>query len=272
MAKPSLLRKVSPSPGFNSLPTPQRVLLSLSALPTVLPRTPLAGLPKENCSSVSKARSIRWMPTAAIAVPWFMTTLLPSTLFLATTASTFSLDLPFEPPVEAISIWRIDSAGGNLKRITEGPLDTPAMCSPDGQWLVYATLLAGKFVPMKISLASVGPPTQISDSLLTCGCINISPDGKNIAFQTQPATGGPVVIQILDFDTLKPVKTLERDPRAVGEIRYVTDGSAIGYPVRDKGQYALWITPVDGSPGKQITDFATDFITDLHWSTDSSKL
>ncbi len=175
-------------------------------------------------------------------------------------------------PGGGISIWRIDSAGGNLKRITDGPLDTPAMCSPDAQWLVYATLLAGKFVPMKISLANGGLPTQISDSLLTCGCINISPDGKNIAFQTQPATGGPVVIQILDFETLKPVKTLERDPRAVGEIRYVTDGSAIGYPVRDKGQYALWITPVDGSPGKQITDFATDFITDFHWNTDSSKL
>ncbi len=72
---------------------------------------------------------------------------------------------------------------------------------------------------MKLSLSNGGAPTQISDSLLTCGCINISPDGKNIAFQTQPATGGPVVIQIIDFETLKPVKTLERDPRAVGEIR-----------------------------------------------------
>ena len=171
-----------------------------------------------------------------------------------------------------ISIWRIDTAGGNLKKVTDGPYDTPAMCSPDGQWLVYSALKAGKFVPMKLSLSNGGAPTQISDSLLTCGCINISPDGKNIAFQTQPATGGPVVIQIIDFDTLRPVKTLERDPRAVGEIRYVTDGSAIGYPVRDKGQYALWISPVDGSPGRLVTGFATDWITDFHWNADATKL
>ena len=171
-----------------------------------------------------------------------------------------------------ISIWRIDTAGGNLKKVTDGPYDTPAMCSPDGQWLVYSSLIAGKFVPMKLSLSNGGVPTQISDSLLTCGCINISPDGKNIAFQTQPATGGPVVIQIIDFETLKPVKTLERDPRAVGEIRYVTDGSAIGYPVRDKGQYALWISPVDGSPGRLVTEFAADSITDFHWNADATKL
>jgi eukaryotic-like serine/threonine-protein kinase len=171
----------------------------------------------------------------------------------------------------AINIWRVDAAGGNLKQITTGSDDTPAMCSPDGKWLVYAGYNAGKFLPMKISVDG-GASTQLSDALLTCGCVNISPDGKYLAFQTQPTTGGAIVIKILDFDTLQPVKVLERDPRAGGEIRYTQDGKTIGYFIREKGLFALWVSPVDGTPGHRVTEFETDRIDDFHWSADNKTL
>ncbi|HTV57811.1 MAG TPA: protein kinase [Verrucomicrobiae bacterium] len=169
------------------------------------------------------------------------------------------------------NIWRIDATGGNLKQMTNGEDDEPAMCSPDGKWLVYASLDSGKFVAKKISVDG-GTPTKLSDALLTCGCINVSPDGKDLAFQTQPSPGAPVVIKILDFNTLEPVTTFARDPRATGEIRYTTDGKFIGYPIRDKGLYALWLSPVDGSPGRTATGFTPDFIPDFHWSPDGKKL
>ena len=170
-----------------------------------------------------------------------------------------------------MNIWRMDATGGNLKQITKGEDDEPAMCSPDGKWLVYASLDSGKYVSKKVSVDG-GTPTQLSDALLTCGCINISPDGKDLAFQTQPSPGAPVVIKILDFQTLQPLKIFPRDPRATGEIRYTTDGKYIGYPIRDKGLYALWLSPIDGSPGRTATDFAPDFIPDFHWSPDGKKL
>ena len=171
----------------------------------------------------------------------------------------------------AINIWRVDAAGGNLKQITTGSDDTAAMCSPDGKWLVYAGYSGGKFLPMKVSVDG-GASTQLSDALLTCGCVNISPDGKYLAFQTQPTTGGAIVIKILDFDTLQPVKVIERDPRAGGEIRYTQDGKTIGYPIREKGLYALWVSPVDGTPGHRITEFEADHIDDFHWSADNKTL
>ena len=34
----------------------------------------------------------------------------------------------------------------------------------------------------------------------------------------------------------------------------------------------LWLQPLDGSPGKQITDFKSERITEVHWSFDGSKL
>jgi len=171
----------------------------------------------------------------------------------------------------SVNIWRADAMGGNLKQLTSGTYDQPAMCSPDGKWLVYAGFDGGKFVAKKIPVDG-GTPTQLSEALLTCGCVNVSPDGKNLAFQTQPTTGGPVVIKILDFETLAPVKILERDPRAGGEIRYTSDGKTIGYPIRENGLYALWVSPVDGSPGHRVTEFETDRIEDFHWTPDGKTL
>jgi serine/threonine protein kinase len=171
----------------------------------------------------------------------------------------------------SLNIWRADSTGGNLKQITTGTDDQPAMCSPDGKWLVYAGFDAGKFVAKKVSVDG-GPSTKLSEALLTCGCVNISPDGKNIAFQTQPTTGGAIIIKILDFETLQPVKVIERDPRAGGEIRYTSDGKTIGYPIRENGLYALWVSPVDGSPGHRVTEFEPDRIEDFHWSADNKTL
>ena len=162
----------------------------------------------------------------------------------------------------SINIWRMDAAGGNLKQITTGTDDEPAMCSPDGKWLVYASFDSGKFLAKKVSVDG-GPSTQLSEALLTCGCVNISPDGKDIAFQTQPTTGGAIIIKILDFETLQPVKVIERDPRAGGEIRYTLDGKTIGYPIRENGLYALWVSPVDGSPGHRVTEFEPDRIVDF---------
>jgi eukaryotic-like serine/threonine-protein kinase len=169
------------------------------------------------------------------------------------------------------NIWRMDASGGNLKQLTTGTDDEPAMCSPDGKWLVYAGFDDGKFVAKKVSVDG-GESTKLSDALLTCGCVNISPDGRNIAFQTQPVTGGPIVIRILDFDTLKLVKEIPRDPRAGGEIRYTSDGTTIGYPIRENGLYALWVSPVDGSAGHTVTGFEADAIADFHWSADNKTL
>ncbi len=38
------------------------------------------------------------------------------------------------------TIWRMDTAGGNLKELTSGPSNLSPLCSPDGQWVVYQAL------------------------------------------------------------------------------------------------------------------------------------
>jgi hypothetical protein len=44
------------------------------------------------------------------------------------------------------------------------------------------------------------------------------------------------------------------------------------YPFHDQEADNLWLQPLDGSPGKQITNFKSERITGMHWSVDGSKL
>ena len=55
-------------------------------------------------------------------------------------------------------------------------------------------------------------------------------------------------------------------------MRFTPDGKAVVYPIRDQGVDNLWLQPLDGSPGRQITNFKSEQITDFHWSFDGSKL
>ena len=53
---------------------------------------------------------------------------------------------------------------------------------------------------------------------------------------------------------------------------YTSDGKTIGYPIRENGLYALWVSPVDGSPGHRVTEFEADRIEDFHWTPDGKTL
>ena len=170
-----------------------------------------------------------------------------------------------------LNVWRMDAQGGNIEQITTGDLETPAMCSPDGKWLVYEGTVNNKNIAERVSVDG-GTPTPISDDALACGCINYSPDGKFIAYQAEARGGDKVVIQILDAETFKTIRTLDRHEGARGEIRYSMDGKFIGYPFREKGLYALYASPVDGSPGHVVTPFSPDLIIDFHWSPKNDRL
>ena len=50
------------------------------------------------------------------------------------------------------------------------------------------------------------------------------------------------------------------------------DGKFVAYPVFENGVDNVWIQPIDGSPGHQITRFNSERILQFHWSPDSKRL
>jgi eukaryotic-like serine/threonine-protein kinase len=170
---------------------------------------------------------------------------------------------------KVLNIWRADGSGGNLKRLSDGKVDQNPVCSPDGRWVLYQDAVNGGRL-MKVPMEG-GNPEQISDDLVAA--FDVSPDAKTVAIAAFGHLGEHVeTLALLSLDSRQIVKTLEFERLRSGPIRFSRDGKAIVYPFRHEGIDDLWLQPIDGSPGKQLTDFKSEHINDFHWSFDGSQL
>ena len=168
-----------------------------------------------------------------------------------------------------LNVWRADASGGNLKQLSDGKVDQSPICSPDGHWVIYQDAVNGNQL-MKVSIDG-GKAEKISDKLTAA--FDVSPDSKTIAVAAFGHLGEhEEMLALISIDSDQTVKTLEFERPRSGPIRFSRDGKSVVYPFRHSGVDDLWSQPLDGSPGKQITDFKSERINDFHWSFDGSKL
>jgi hypothetical protein len=57
-----------------------------------------------------------------------------------------------------------------------------------------------------------------------------------------------------------------------GPIQFKRDGSGVIYPIRDGQTDNLWLQHLDGSSGKQLTNFKSEYISDFDYSYDGKQL
>src|SRR5206468_10153149 len=85
---------------------------------------------------------------------------------------------------DSFSIWRMDIDGSNPKQLSSGSTanitsEGSLVCSPDGRWVVYASINSGKITIRKLPIDG-GDSVQVSDKFIYN--FAISPDGKLIAY------------------------------------------------------------------------------------------
>jgi serine/threonine protein kinase/Tol biopolymer transport system component len=166
------------------------------------------------------------------------------------------------------NIWRTDGSGGNLKQLSNNNDDGNPVCSPDSKFVLYRD---GNDRLWKVPSEGV-TPQKLSD-LEISSTYGVSPDGKAAAFATLQHLGEhQEKLALVDTATGRTTKLADFQQPNNGAVRFSTDGKAVVYPVRALGVDNLWLQPLDGSPGKQITDFKAEHIYDFHWSFDGSKL
>jgi serine/threonine protein kinase/Tol biopolymer transport system component len=180
--------------------------------------------------------------------------------------------------VLASRIWRMDSGGGNLKQLSDGTLDQQPVCSPDGEWVYYMDSLNGRVVrrtPVD------GGKSQLVSEYPTLNSLDMSPDGKFLTFATAALSGeSKLAIAIVPVHSPRDAKLLESQRPlsrtgsaiTITPIRFTHDGKALTYAFHDKGADNLWMQPLDGSPGKQITEYRSELITYFQWSLDGKQL
>ncbi|HEV3305846.1 MAG TPA: protein kinase [Candidatus Sulfotelmatobacter sp.] len=167
------------------------------------------------------------------------------------------------------NIWRMDTAGA-IRQITNGKLDTSPVCSNDGKWVFFMELSSGqKLVKAPID----GGPSQVLSESPSVGLFDVSPDGKLAAFPTLEHSGEhKEMLALVDTDGGKAAKVVEFQRPRFGLLHFSRDGKGVVYPVRESGIENLWLQPLDGSKGRQLTDFTGERIFDFHWSFDGKQL
>ena len=168
------------------------------------------------------------------------------------------------------NVWRIDLPGGNLKQLTHGKTDNHSVCSSDSRWVYYMSQRE------ESTLARVpidgGSPQTISNLPIAGSQFDISPDGKLAAFGTLEHSGEHKErLAVVDIASGQ-AKMMDFDRFRFGLLRFSPDGKAVVYPGRVNGVDNLWLQPLDGSKGRQITDFTSERIYDFHWSFDGKQL
>lgn len=178
-----------------------------------------------------------------------------------------------------VNIWRLSPDGSNLKQLTHGAADVAATCTPDGKWVYYEVLFASQQilrVPIDGGTPEVVPGTVIANTIYAAPGIAISSDGKQLSFLATRVELNNSVEKIalvpLDAGPKPAVRLLDPDPRVAGSPQFTPDGSAIVYPIRVSGVDNLWLQPLDGSRGRQLTNFPTDTIQTFQYSPDGKTL
>ncbi|HTU32568.1 MAG TPA: protein kinase, partial [Candidatus Acidoferrum sp.] len=169
-----------------------------------------------------------------------------------------------------VNVWRMDSSGGNLKQLSSGKRDTLPLCSSDGRW-IYHIEQKDEARLMRVPIDG-GTPQTVSNLPISDSQFDVSPDGKWAAFATlEHAEGHKDVLVLVNTDSGE-IRKLGFEKLRFGLIRFSHDGKAVVYPTRENGTDNLWLQPLDGSKGKQLTDFTSERIYDFHWSFDGKQL
>jgi eukaryotic-like serine/threonine-protein kinase len=195
----------------------------------------------------------------------------------------------FHAGQDGSGIWRLDADGSNPKELSSGSNNSAPVCSPDGKWVYYLdSLLTLMRVPLQGGRPEAVPGSKVPNSYEDLGTIDFSPDGKRlvlIAPTFDAATQNTkLIIAIVKLDASPDAVPylLNPDPRIsaginastvyTGGPRFSPDGKALVYDIREKGVGNLWMQPLDGSPGRQLTNFTSEQINAFRWSPDGKTL
>jgi len=170
----------------------------------------------------------------------------------------------------ALNIWRSEADGTGLRKLTSGKNDQFPICSPDGKTVFFVNMATNAYMKVPIDGGEAQRLAPVFSE--TNGSYDIARDGKTAALGTYDFKAQRPNVSLVSVESGTVLRTLEFDPRHVGLLRFSPDGKGIVYPIREKGVDNLWLQPLDGGPGRQITDFSALKIYSYQWSQDGKNL
>ncbi len=180
------------------------------------------------------------------------------------------------PEGSSANLWRIDADGTNMTQLSHGLGDVGPACSPNSPWVYYRNVIDKRImrVPIEGGESEVVSGTVSPGMIFGVPGLGLSRDGKLLAFGAMKTDGGMKVgVTNLTGQSEPRTRLLEPDPRIEYEIRFTPDDKSLVYIIVDQnGADNLWLQPLDGSRGHQLTNFASDSIQTFEFSPDGKTL
>ena len=175
------------------------------------------------------------------------------------------------------NIWRVNADGTNLKQLSNEQRDSGPQCSPDSKWAYYVDINGSRIarVPVDGGTPETVPGTRIPHAIMASTYLDFSPNGKSVTFLvTTIGTNAvnKIAVVPLDAGAEPQVRLVDPHPSIWDGPRFTSGGKAFVYPVTENGVDNLWLQPLDGSAGRQITNFKSDHITSFQWSPDGKTI
>jgi eukaryotic-like serine/threonine-protein kinase len=173
----------------------------------------------------------------------------------------------------APTIWRMNTATGELKQLTSGKNDGQAQCSPDGKSVVYSVLSASDSLAhiARISIDGGAPVDLARGNVFNPA---ISPDGTLVAYVRIDGQGASAKVKFV-VQKLEGGAPIQEIP-ASGDnanLGWTPDGHALTYLHTAGSARHLYMQPLSGGPPVQLSHFDTEpsLITNYAWSRDGKK-
>lgn len=167
-------------------------------------------------------------------------------------------------------IWRMDRDGGNSVQMTKEKDESnwPEV-TPDGKWVLYQHATGGVPTLWKMPVDG-GAATQITSTLSMRPAVSL--DGKSVAFwekEDKPGTPWRITIAALDTGVVSKRLDIPQSPASSNSvIHWTEDGTGILFIDFRNGVTNLMLQSLDGSPRKQLTQFAKEVFYSFDFSPD----
>lgn len=172
-----------------------------------------------------------------------------------------------------LKLYRIDSDGGNPKLLSGNrPLRFPRI-SPDSKWILCSSSDLNKQELIKLPIDGSKETVLASHRYITGSAI--SSDGKKIAYATQDKeSNDETTMHIISSDTTNELTSfkLKTDLVGGGRFYWTPDGRAIAYISLEQKPFNIYIQPIDGSPGHNLTNFTEGEIHNFSLSPDGKQI
>jgi eukaryotic-like serine/threonine-protein kinase len=176
-------------------------------------------------------------------------------------------------------IWRVDPDGSNPVQLSPGNGDTAPACSADGTKVFYQDSESNRImqVPVEGGTAKVVPGSAFADAPFSFQNIGVSPDGGSLAVViTRRQHGGTseqkIALIPLNAGPNPAVRVIDPDPRISYPAIFAPDGKALTYAITENGVGNLWVQPISGGPGRQVTNFSSEQMGYYQFSGDGKSL